>query len=219
MLGVVVWLVARPWPVEASLKTASHAGTISLAGGLELAGVSASAAAILDGPGVVVVLWRGRERWRRSIARVSPEAFFDWLAAREPAEPPGSIGRLVTRVKDALLARTDTVELPRLGVRVLLGLRDPSVHGALNCGFADPALTGKTAAWLFPIAGVLAPLGSFDVSLDWSGRTVLDGTFETSFRVVPARVILECLRFASRHVHVRRKNVTVSSTLAAQGTT
>ena len=94
-------------------------------------------------------------------------------------------------------------ELPELGLRVLFGLRELSLRGAVTCGFSDPALTGKAAAWLFPIAGVLAPFGVIDVSFDWSGRSRVDGTVDISFRVVPARLAVEGLRFAWHHVHLR----------------
>lgn len=221
-LGALVTFVAValwPWRVEATLKATSGPSAVSLAGGLEVARLSASAAAILGGPGVVAVHIRGRELLRRSIAHVSVESVLDWL--EKPAAPRTSttMSRLAQRAKDALLARTDLAELPDLGLRVLLDLRDVSLHGALQCGFADPAITGKAAAWLYPVAGALAPLGTLDVTFDWSGRTVLDGEVELSFRIVPARVAVEGLRFARRNVHLRRKGATASSTMAASSTT
>lgn len=215
-VAVALW----PWRVEATLKAISGPSAVSLAGGLEVAGLSGSAAAILGGPGVVAVHLRGRELLRRSIAHVSVESVLDWL--EKPAAPrpsPSTASRFAQRAKEALLARTDLAALPELGLRVLLDLRDVSLHGALQCGFADPALTGKAAAWLYPIAGALAPLGTLDVTFDWSGRTVLDGEVELSFRIVPARVAVEGLRFARRNVHLRRKGATASSTMAASSTT
>lgn len=220
-LGALVTFVAValwPWRVEATLKATSGPSAVSLAGGLEVAGLSGSAAAILGGPGVVAVHLRGRELLRRSIAHVSVESVLDRL--EQPADPRTStMSRLAQRAKDALLARTDLAELPELGLRVLLDLRQVSLHGALLCGFADPAITGKAAAWLYPIAGALAPLGTLDVTFDWTGRTVLDGEVELSFRIVPARVAIEGLRFARRNVHLRRKGATTSSTMAASSTT
>jgi hypothetical protein len=215
-----VVLVAWPWRVEATLKAISNADQISLAGGLEVAGLSGSAAAILGGPGVIAMHLRARELWRRSIAEVSLDALLAWLdEPSPPVAPPSVAARLARRAKDALRARTDVGSLPELGLEVFLGLRDVSLRGDVRCGFSDPVLTGKTAAWLFPIAGVLAPFGTLDVSMDWTGRNVLDGAIELSFRVVPARVALEGLRFARHHVHLRRKAASTSSTLPASSTT
>ena len=221
VLVVLVVLFAWPWRVEATLKAITNESSISLAGGLEVAGLSASGAAILGGPGVVAVHLRARELWRRPIARISLEALLDWVDAllSKPASPSGVVGRVLLRVKNWLLPRTDLAELPELGLRVFLDLRDVSFHGAITCGFSDPALTGKTAAWLFPLAGVLAPLGVLDVSFDWSGRNRLDGAVDVSFRVVPARVAVQGLRFAWHHVHVRSVIAPVSSTIPKAITT
>jgi hypothetical protein len=204
LLVVFVVLFAWPWRVEATLKAITNESSISLAGGLELLGLSASGAAILNGPGVVAVHLRARQLWRRSFPHVSVAALLEWLdeLMSKPSTPPGKLGRLLHRAKDWLLARTDTHQLPKLGLRVLRDLRDVSLHGTITCGFSDPALTGKTAAFLFPLAGVFAPLGLLDVSMDWSGKNRLDGSVEVSVRVVPARVALEGLRFAWHHVHL-----------------
>jgi hypothetical protein len=214
-----VLVVAWPWRVEATLKAATHASNVSLAGGLELAGLSGSAAAILGGPGVVAIHLRARELWRRPISHVSLDALLTWLEQPSPTVSPSRVARLSKRAKEALLARTDVAALPELGLRVLASLRDLSLRGAIKCGFSDPAVSGKAAAWLYPMAGVLAPFGDLDVSIDWSGRNILDGAFDVSFRIVPARVALEGLRFARHHVHLRRKSATVSSTLPASSTT
>lgn len=219
MLAALLALVLRPWRVEATLKATTHASQISVAAGLELAGLSGSAAAILGGPGVAAVHLRARELWRRSLAHVSLDALLSWLEERSAsaasAPPPGLVGRLGHRAKDALLARTDLAELPELGVRVLLGFREVFLSGSIQLGSSDPAITGKAAAWLYPVAAVLAPFGTVEVSCDWTGRNVLDGTVETSFRVVPARVALEVMRFARHHVHLRRRSATASSSRLA----
>lgn len=218
-LLALVALLAWPWRVEATLKATTRGSETSLAAGFEIASLSGSAAAILGGPGILAVHLRARELWRRPISHVTLEAILDWLA--EPAPPEGAMSRLARRAKEALLARTDVAELPELGLRILLDLRDLSLRGTMCCGFSDPALTGKTAAWLYPIAGLLAPLGTFDVSFDWTGRSVLDGAVEVSFRVVPGRVALEGLRFARHHVHLRRKSAAAAPTsqLPASSTT
>ena len=169
-----------------------------------MAGLSGSAAAILGGPGVIAVHFRARELWKRPVASVTVDAALAWLdelLARPAKKDDGVIARLLTRVKDWLLPRTDLTSLPDLGLRVIGGLRDVSLRGAFTCGFADPALTGKAAAWLYPLAGVLSPLGTLDVALDWSGKTVIDGDAEVSVRMAPARVALEGLRFARHHIH------------------
>jgi len=214
-VAALIALIARPWRVEATLKATTSASAVSLAGGLEVARLSASAAAILGGPGVIAVHLRARELWRRPITRVSVEAILTWIDERlsKPAAPETTLGRLARRAKTWLLARTDLTDLPELGLRVLFGLQDVSLKGSLTCGFSDPALTGKAAAWLFPVAGVLAPFGLLEVDLDWSGRTRIDGSIEVSFRFVPARVALEGLRFAWHHVHLRGPRALVSSTL------
>jgi hypothetical protein len=216
-LAALIALVARPWRVEATLKATTSASAISLAGGLDVAGLSASAAAILGGPGVVAVHLRARELWRRPIAHVSVDSLLAWFdeLLSKPAAKESALGRLAGRAKTWLLARTDLADLPELGLRVLLGLRDVSLKGTVTCGFSDPALTGKAAAWLFPIAGVLAPFGLLEIGFDWSGRDRLDGTVEVSFRFVPARVALEGLRFAWHHVHLRGTPALDSSTLPA----
>ncbi len=202
-LVALVTILAWPWRVEGTLKATTHDAVVSLAGGLEMAHVSGSAAAILGGPGVIAVHLRARELWRRPIAQVSLDALLAWLdAPPAPAKKPSTLGRLAKRAKDALLARTDLAELPALGLRVFLDLRDLALRGNVHCGFSDAAITGKAAAWLYPTAAALAPFGTVDVSFDWSGRNVLDGAFEISFRVVPARVALEGLRFARHHVHL-----------------
>ena len=214
MLAALLALAAWPWRVEATLKATTRESAVSLAGGLELAGLSGSAAAILGGPGVVAIHLRARELWRRPIAHVSVEALIDLLLS-SPSKPKPA------KKPTWLLSRTDVAELPGLGLRVVLGLRDVSFQGAITCGFSDPVITGKAAAWLFPIAAVLAPLGTLDVSFDWSGRDRLDGGVDISFRVVLARVVLEALRFARHHVHLRRKSAPAlpSSRVSATSTT
>jgi len=209
----------RPWRVEGSLKATTEESVVSLAGGLGAFGVSASAAAILGGTGVLAVHVRSRERWRRVVPEVSTEALLVWLEQpAPPQEPPGRLARLVAPARDALLARTDMKALPRLGLDVFRGLRDVRVRGTLRCGFEDPTLTGKAAAVLFPLAALVAPFGTFEPSFDWSGRTVIDGGAEISFGVSPALVLREVLRFAWRHVHLRRKQSDVSSTLPVSST-
>lgn len=220
MVAALVASALWPWRVEGSLKATTEDAVVSLAGGLSALGVSASAAAILGGPGVVAVHFRSRERWRRVVPEVSFEALLAWLEEpAPPKEPPGRVGRIATRAKDGLLARTDTKALPGLGLDVFVGLRDKTVHGTLLCGFEDPTLTGKAAAVLFPLAAVLSPFGTFEPSFDWSGRTVIDGSAEIALGVVPARVLREVLRFGWRHVHLRRKPGAVSSTLPVSSPT
>lgn len=220
VLAAVVVAALWPWRVEGSLKATTEDTVVSLAGGLSALGVSASAAAILGGPGVVAVHFRSRERWRRVVPHVSFEALLAWLEEPSPPEkPPGRAARIVTRAKHGLLARTDTRELPGLGLEVLRDLREPSLQASLLCGFEDPTLTGKAAAILFPLAAVLSPFGTLSPSFDWSGRTVIDGSGELAFGVVPAKVLREVLRFGWRHVHLRRKPGAVSSTLAVSSPT
>jgi hypothetical protein len=206
----VVW----PWRIEAKLKAATNGSAISFAGGIDLAGISASAAAVFGGPGVLAIHLGRREVWRRPISRLTVDAFFEWLneLLSRPPSKKGALGRLLEHAKDALVARTDLSGLLELGVRVLLGLRDVSFEGSITCGFEDPALTGKTAAWLFPIAGVLAPFGTLRVGFDWSGRNCFDGDIDASFRLVPAKVALEGVRFARHHIHARTKTARLSST-------
>lgn len=219
IVACATFALLRRWRATAKLKAttragqAGHAGAVSLAGGIDVAGVSASVAAILGGPGVLTVHVGKRAVWRRSIPRLTVDALFEWLNARlsRPAPERGVLGRLVTHTKDALVARTDMSGLPELGVRVFLGLHDVSFEGAITCGFEDPAVTGKTAAWLFPIAGVLAPFGTLDVRFDWSGRNVFDGELDASFRIVPAKVALEGLRFARHHLHATTRAARLSS--------
>jgi hypothetical protein len=205
LLAALVAIVVRPWRVAGKLKATTNESAASFAGGLDLAGLSLSAAAVLGGPGVVALHLGKRELWRRPISATTAAAFFDWLdeVLSRPAAKKGALGRLVERTKSALLARTDVSDLPEAGLRVLFGVRDVELEGWIVCGFADPALTGKAAAWLFPIAGVLAPFGTLDVSFDWSGRTRIDGEMDVSFRFVPAKVARELFRFALHHVHLR----------------
>lgn len=206
LLVVAGALAAWPWRVEATLKASTRASAVSFAAGASFAGLSGSAAAILGGPGVVVVHFRARELWKLPIPSVTADAALAWLdelLARPAKKDDGFVSRLITRVKDWLLPRTDLASLPMFGLRVLGGLRDVALRGAFTCGFADPALTGKAAAWLYPLAGVVSPFGTLDVALDWSGKTVIDGDAEVSLRVVPARVAFEGLRFARHHIHSR----------------
>ena len=205
----VMW----PWRIEAKLKATTNASTISFAGGIDVAGISASAAAVFGGPGVLAVHLGRREVWRRSISRLTVDAFFAWLneLLSRPPSKKGAFARLVEHAKDALVARTDLSGLLELGARILLGLRDVSFEGWITCGFSDPALTGKTAAWLFPIAGVLAPFGTLDVGFDWSGRNCFDGEIDASFRIAPAKVALEGVRFARHHIHARTETARLSS--------
>jgi hypothetical protein len=218
MLVAFVILFTWPWRVEATLKatTGEASSDVSLGGGLEVLGLalSASGAAILGGPGVAVIHWRSREMWRRSIARVDLDALFDFLDRRdeddddeeEHEKKKGISSRLVRHTKDALVSRTDPAGLPGLGLRIIRSLRDVSLRGAVLFGSSDPGVVGKTAAWLYPIAGVLAPFGTLDVSFDWTGRSVLNGDVEISFRVVPARVALEALRFTRHHNNTPASN-------------
>lgn len=204
--GALWLLLTRPVRFEATLKATTKAGVVSLGGGVNVAGFSASAAALLGGPGVVAVYFRSRELWRKSIANVSVEALLSWIekAADEPETPPGLASRVAARVKAWLLPRTELSYLPDLAAQLLADLDDLKLHGGLHCGFADPEITGKAAAVLYPLAGVLSPVGLFDVSFDWSGRTVLDGDFDLSFGVVLGRVLRETGRFVIRRVHLRR---------------
>lgn len=220
-LGSVAALAFWPWRVEATVKAMTNESAISLAAGIELAGLSASGGAVLDGPGLVAIRFGKRALYKRSIAKVSVDAFLAWLDAwlTKPATPKGAVGRLADRAKSFLLARTDTSELPELGLRVLSSLQDASFEGAITCGFRDPALTGKTAALLFPIAGVLAPFGMLDVSCDWSGKTRIDGEANVRFRFVPARVAGLGLLFAWHHVRLRSRPALVSRTMALPETT
>jgi hypothetical protein len=198
-LLVLVW----PWRIEATLKATTRAAVISLAGGLEVAGLSASAAVILGGPGVIAVRLRTRELWRRPIPCASLDALLAWveeLLAR-PAAPPGLGARIAARAKAWLLPRTDVTALPAFGLRALTALRDVALEGTLVCGFRDAALTGKAAAWLYPLAGVLAPLGALDLRFDWSGQPRLDGDVDLRARVVLLRLGREGLRFARHHIH------------------
>lgn len=202
LLGVIAFviIVVRSWPIEATLKATTSARAISIAAGFSFAGLSASAAAILDGPGVLAVHLRARQLWRKPIPHVSVEAALAWIDA-QLSKPKETTRSRSSRLVDWLLARTDKSALPDLGLRVLGDLREVSLRGHVTCGFADPALTGKTAAVLYPLAGVLAPLGELDVDFDWSGANRLDADVEVSCRVVPMRAIFESLRFARHHVH------------------
>jgi hypothetical protein len=204
--GLFFLLLSRPVRFEATLKATTKAGVVSLGGGVNVAGFSASAAALLGGPGVVAVYFRSRELWRKSISSVSVEALLVWLdkAADQPETPPGRAARVVAKVKAWLLPRTELSYVPDFAAQLLSDLDDLKLHGGLHCGFADPEITGKAAAVLYPLAGVLSPLGLFDVSFDWSGRTVLDGDFDLSFGVVLGRVLRETARFVIRRVHLRR---------------
>lgn len=209
VLVVLVYLVFRTWRVEVTLKANTRSSLVSLAGGLSFAGLSASAAAILDGPGVLAVHLRKRELWRKPIAKVSLEAILVWIDEQlsKPPEPKkdSRLLRILHRVKDWLLPRTDLTALPELGMHLLGGLRAPALRAAVTCGFADPAVTGAIAAWLYPLAGVLAPFGDIKVAMDWSGKTILDADVEASCGVVPSRALYQTLRFTRRHVHFLRK--------------
>ena len=200
LLGLIALAIVllRAWPIEATLKATTSA-RISIAMGVSFAGISASAAAILDGPGVVAVHLRTRQLWRKAIPHISVETALAWIEEQisKPKAPKGRFSRFL----DWLVARTDKSALPDLGLRVLADLRDLSLGGHITCGFSDPALTGKAAAVLYPLAGVLSPLGRLDIDLDWSGTNRLDADVELSCRFVPARAIAESLRFARRHVH------------------
>jgi hypothetical protein len=183
---VLLW----PWRVDATAKADTNETMIAVGAGVEVALVSASLAAILDGPGVVALHLRGRRLWQRVIPRVSPEAILAWLESREPKKESKP---------NWLMQRIDKSLLPEFGLNVLMDLRELTLGGALTCGFADPVLTGKTAAVLYPLAGLLGPFGELDVAFDWSGKRRIDGAFDLSFRVVPARVLVEVVRFARRH--------------------
>lgn len=180
------FLVLRGWACTISFTAKTREGMVSLGGGIELAWFSLSAAAILGGPGVVVLHFRRWELLKLSLPRVAP------------AEKKKSI-------LDWLLPRIDVDALPETGVKMALGLKDPEMSGNVVCGFADPALTGKMAAVLYPIAGMLAPLGTFEMRFDWSGRTVVDADLEGSFRIVPVRIARETMAFAWSHFHLRPK--------------
>ena len=208
VLVLLVYAALRSWRVEATLKASTRSSAISVAAGFSALGVSASAAAILDGPGVLAVHLRGRQLWRRPIARVSVEAVLLWIDEQLSKPVPqreSRLGRVLGRVRQWLLPRTDLSALPDLGLRLVGGLRAPSLGGAITCGFADPAVTGGVAAWLYPLAGMLAPFGLVDVSMDWSGKDLIEADVEASCGVVPARAIYETLRFTRRHVHPLRK--------------
>lgn len=198
------FLLFRSWRVEASLKAMTQSERVSLAGGVDLAGFSASVAAILGGPGVVALHFRARELWRKQVASVSLEALLAFIDAKldEPKKDPTRLERLLHKVKGWLVDRTDPAGLPALGWRLLRDLREPVLSGNVVCGFDDPALTGKAAAWLFPIAGVLSPLGPFDVAIDWSGKNRIDGAFEMGVRFVPARVGIAFASFARAHIRL-----------------
>lgn len=210
----------RTWRLEATLKASTRGSVVSLAAGLSFAGLSASAAAILDGPGVLAVHLRGRQLWRKPIPRVSVEALLAWideLISTPVSKRESRIGRILGRIRQWLLPRTDLASLPELGMRLLTGLRAPTLGGSITCGFSDPAITGAAAAWLYPVAGVLAPLGVVDVAMDWSGKNILEGDIEASCGLVPVRGIYEILRFLRLHVHPLRKAVAapaVPSTLS-----
>lgn len=218
--GLALWLFLRGWPASLTLTAKTKEGLVSLGAGLEISWLSANAAAILGGPGVIMVQLRSRRLYEKRLAGVTVEAALDWfesiLDAPEKA-PPRFLGRLATRAKDALVARTDLGALPELGTRIALGLRDPSLGGTITCGFSDPALTGKAAAVLFPLAGMLAPVTSIELRFDWSGRTVLDADVEGSCRIVPARIAREAAWFVWNHVHYRPRlqSGEVSHTLPA----
>jgi hypothetical protein len=214
-VAAAVW----PWRVEISWKATTmveSARHISLAAGLEVAGLSASAGAILGGPGVVAVHARERQLWRRAIADVSLDSLLAWLEAPAAPAKRGAFGRALSSAKEALLARTDLGALPELGLGLLLGLRAVALRGDIRCGFVDPGTTGRAAAVLYPIAGVLAPFGTFGVSFDFSGREVLEGSADISFRITPARVVGQALRFVWLHVHLRQRPV--SEALPASST-
>ncbi len=210
--AAAAWFVfVRPWRIEATLKAATKGAIVSLGAGVNVAGFSASAAALLGGPGVVAVHFRSKELWRRAVPQVSVEALLVWVEKTldTPQEPstsrwPPWVTRALARAKEWLRQRTDLDQLPHLGAQLLFDLVDLKLHGTLHCGFEDPALTGRAAAVLYPLSGVLSPLGVCDVSFDWSGRTVLDGDVDLSFSVVLGRVLRRGLRFLWNHVHLRR---------------
>ncbi len=216
---VVTTLLFWRYRAEASLTAKTKGGLVSFGAGFELAGLTVSAGAILGGPGVAVVSFRKRELYKHSSSCVSVESVLAWIDGllSAPKKEPSRLVRLLVGVKDWLLPRTDLEHAPELGVRLLLALRDLRIDGTIQCGFEDPALTGKCAAVLYPLAGMLSPFGTFDVGFDWSGRTVVDADVDASFRVVPVRMLLEALRFARAHVHLRRKlhDGSVSRTLPA----
>jgi len=136
LLALATFVLVRGWRGDVSLKAMTKNGLVSLAGGLELFGVSASMAAILGGPGVVSVQWRSRVLYKRSIARVTPDALFEFVDAL--LEQPKKNEK--KKLPHWLIERTDVGELPELGLRILLDLRDPELSGVLTCGFADPVL-------------------------------------------------------------------------------
>lgn len=213
-LAAFAVVVAWPWRLEGTMKAATSGSVVSLALGASLGGLSASAAALLGGPGVVAVHLRARELWRRPIPRVSLEALLAWLddvLSKPKSDAPTFLSRLFARARAWLLPRTDTDALPGFGLDLLRTLREPRLSGALHCGFVDPAVTGKVAAWLYPLAGILAPLGVLDVRFDWSGKTRIDADAEVSCRVVFARVLWECARFTLRHVHPLRAPAPLSN--------
>jgi hypothetical protein len=114
-------------------------------------------------------------------------------------------------MKDALVARTDLAALPELGLALLGDLREVTIAGRVACGSSDPALTGKAAAWLFPLAAVLSPFGTLDVALDWTGKDVLDAEVEGSFRVVLARARSRAARSRTRPPVSRARSEQVAS--------
>ncbi len=208
LLAACVW----PWRVDASLKALGSPASLSIAAGLELAGFSASLAAIVGGPGVVALHRRGRELWRRGFTTDEVLAWLGTLGRKtEPAVPEGRLARFRKRLVDWTLARTDLADLPELGLRVLGDLRDVALEGAITCGFRSAKRMGKAATVLYPIAGVLAPLGRFDVDLDWSGKDHVDGAAELSFRFVLARIARQGLWFLRRHFHPFRRLPTISA--------
>lgn len=222
-IAALSWVLLRSWRLEATVKARTQ-GRISLAAGASFAGVSASAAAILGGPGVVAVHFRSRELFRKTASEVTLDALLAFVDQKlsEPPEPETRVGRWAARAKEWALARTDVAGLPGLGLAILGDLRDPAISGSLVCGFSDPGTTGKAAAVLYPVAGVVAPLGDFSIQMDWSGRNRIDGDLEASCGVVPARILREVARFTRRHVSLRRRPVPQtpsSSTLPVSMTT
>lgn len=218
--GLGLWLFLRGWPASLTLTAKTKEGLVSLGAGLEISWLSANAAAILGGPGVIVLQLGSRRLYEKRLDGVTVEAALAWIESLLDAPdkpPPGYFGRLAARMKNAVVARTDLGALPELGTRIALGLRDPRLGGTVICGFSDPALTGKAAAVLFPLAGMLAPVSSIELRFDWSGRTVLDFDVEGSCRIVPARIAREAAWFVWNHVHYRPRlqSAEVSHTLPA----
>lgn len=185
-----------PWRIAASVRALGTSKSVSLAGGVEVAVVSVSVAAVWNGPAVLAVHLLGRSLWKKT---TTVEALLSALSTPPPATATAAPSR-GSRLVGWLVERTDLLELPDLARRLLGRLWSPHLRAGLLFGSSDPALTGRAAAWLSVIGRLLAPIGNIDADIDWSGSDKLDLSADLSFRCPPASLAWETGRFACLHI-------------------